>query len=163
MVFTSFQILLKHRRGGRVIYLFISYYFEMTRKARSCCGTGLPQRKKKETGIPEPIQSDLDRIGGIAAIASGIPDDAALLAAGRVHHALSDPLRLKVLYLIRDQPLCVCVIKEFFRIADSKLSYHLTILKDAGFISGEYCGNWIIYSITAEGREAMGFPRKEKR
>lgn len=37
------------------------------------------------------------------------------------------------------------------RIADSKLSYHLTILKESGLISGEYHGNWIIYSITPDG------------
>ena len=37
------------------------------------------------------------------------------------------------------------------RIADSKLSYHLTILKEAGLIEGEYHGNWIIYSITGAG------------
>ncbi len=69
----------------------------------------------------------------------------------RVYHALSDPLRLTILHLIKNQPLCVCVIKEFIRIADSKLSYHLTILKEAGLIKGEYHGNWIIYSITDKG------------
>lgn len=128
----------------------------MKRLTRSCCGPSRTTRRKKETCIPEPIQSELDRIGGITAIASRIPDDAELDEAGRVHHALSDPLRLKILYLIRDQPLCVCVIKEVFRIADSKLSYHLTILKDAGLVRGDYHGNWIIYSITEEGRKHTG-------
>jgi ArsR family transcriptional regulator len=41
------------------------------------------------------------------------------------------------------------------RIADSKLSYHLTILKDAGLIEGEYQGNWIIYNITDTGRHHL--------
>ena len=125
-------------------------------RTRSCCKPSRRTGRKKETGIPEQIQSELDRIGGIESLASRIPDNADLLAAGRAHHALSDPLRLKILYLIRDQPLCVCVIKEFFRIADSKLSYHLTILKDAGLIEGKYQGNWIIYSITEEGRKHAG-------
>lgn len=123
----------------------------MTRPAQFCCG--LPARKgKKETVIPEPIQSDLDRIGGIGALAARLPREADLETMSRVHHALSDSLRLTILYLIRDQPLCVCVIKEFIRISDSKLSYHLTILKEAGLIKGDYHGNWIIYSITETGR-----------
>jgi ArsR family transcriptional regulator len=128
----------------------------MTRPTRPCCEPSRRTGRKKETCIPEPIQSDLDRIGGIDALAGRLPENAALESESRIHHALSDPLRLKILYLIRDQPLCVCVIKEFFKIADSKLSYHLTILKDAGLVRGDYHGNWIIYSITVEGRKHTG-------
>jgi ArsR family transcriptional regulator len=128
----------------------------MTRPARSCCVAPARKGKKKEMGIPEPIQSDLDRIGGIKALAARLPKESALETKSRVYHALSEPIRLKILYLIRDQPLCVCVIKEFVRIADSKLSYHLTILKESGLIQGEYHGNWIIYSITEKGQEFLG-------
>lgn len=49
------------------------------------------------------------------------------------------------------QPLCVCVIKAVLGIADSKLSYHLSVLKRAELIAGEAQGNWIIYRLTAEG------------
>jgi ArsR family transcriptional regulator len=131
----------------------------MKRPARSCCGPVTAKKKKKETAIPEPIRTELDRIGGIAALSAGVPQERDLEGMGRVYSALSDPLRLKILYLIRDQPLCVCVIKEFIQIADSKLSYHLTILKDAGLIEGEYCGNWIIYSITEKGQSCLGSSR----
>jgi len=40
-------------------------------------------------------------------------------------------------------------------LAGSKLSYHLTILKECDLIAGEYHGNWIIYSITERGRKAL--------
>ena len=59
------------------------------------------------------------------------PPTAELEEKSRVYHALSDPLRLTILYLLRDQPLCVCVINRFMRLAGSKLSYHLNILKRA--------------------------------
>ena len=72
----------------------------------------------------------------------------------RIYQALSDPLRLSILYIIKDQPLCVCVINRFMRLSGSKLSYHLNILKESGLIEGEYDGNWIIYSITDRGRTA---------
>ena len=103
--------------------------------------------------IPEQIQKELDELGGFEALTGRIPSTTELEEKSRVYHALSDPLRLTILYLVRDQPLCVCVINRFMRLAGSKLSYHLNILKESGLIEGEYHGNWIIYSLTDTGRE----------
>ena len=77
------------------------------------------------------------------------------MQSSRLHQALADPIRLTVMYSLLSQPLCVCVIKEVVKIADSKLSYHLSILKEQDFIVGEQQGNWIIYSITDRGRQAL--------
>ena len=52
------------------------------------------------------------------------------------------------MYALLSQPLCACVIKGVVRIADSKLSHHLSILKEQDFISGRQQGNWIICQIT---------------
>jgi ArsR family transcriptional regulator len=106
--------------------------------------------------IPLQIQKDLDEIGGFEALAERIPPSAGITEQSRIHHALSDPLRLTILYLIKDQPLCVCVINRFTRIAGSKLSYHLNILKESGLADSEYHGNWIIYSVTEKGRKYLG-------
>ena len=103
--------------------------------------------------IPEQIQKELDELGGFEALAGRIPSTTKLEEKSRVYHALSDPLRLTILYLLRDQPLCVCVINRFMHLAGSKLSYHLNILKESGMIEGEYHGNWIIYSLTDTGRK----------
>ncbi len=102
--------------------------------------------------IPVAIQSNLDTIGGIPGLCSCMPDDAVIRQVTGIHHALSDPVRLRILHLVAIQPFCVCVIKACIGIADSKLSYHLTILKKAGLIEGSQQGNWIIYSITDIGR-----------
>jgi ArsR family transcriptional regulator len=40
------------------------------------------------------------------------------------------------------------LIKEITSVPDSKLSYHLSILKEAGLITGKQEGNWIIYRTT---------------
>jgi ArsR family transcriptional regulator len=85
------------------------------------------------------------------ALARQIPSRKKMEERSRIYHALSDPIRLSILYIIRNQPLCVCVINRFMRLSGSKLSYHLTSLKEAGLIEGEYQGNWIIYSITERG------------
>ena len=106
--------------------------------------------------LPEQIRKQLEDMGGFDALINRIPPQAELEKKSRVYHALSDPLRLTILYLIRDQPLCVCVINRFMRLSGSKLSYHLNILKESGLIEGEYSGNWNIYSLTDEGRKYAG-------
>jgi ArsR family transcriptional regulator len=126
----------------------------MKRVTVSCCGPKFRKpTEEKEMDLPEQIQKELEEMGGFDALAGRIPPKTELEEKSRIYHALSDPLRLTILYLIRDQPLCVCVINRFMRLAGSKLSYHLNILKESGLIEGEYSGNWIIYSLTDEGRK----------
>ena len=126
----------------------------MVQKKKTCCGIKendtLPA---KEMDLPEQIQKEIEEIGGFEVLSDRIPSSRELEAQSRAYHALSDPLRLTILYLIKDQPLCVCVINRFTRLSGSKLSYHLNILKEGGLIEGEYHGNWIIYSLTDTGRE----------
>jgi ArsR family transcriptional regulator len=125
----------------------------MVHKQNSCCSKqGKRLLKGKEMEIPDSIREELEQLGGFDALADRIPQREDLEEKSRIYHALSDPLRLTILYLLKDQPLCVCVIKKFVRIADSKLSYHLAILKESGLIIGEYQGNWIIYSLTSAGK-----------
>lgn len=126
----------------------------MTKKSECCCGTDAP-REDSGLEIPEPIQRDLDAKGGFDALKKQIPSQKALEKRSKVYQALSDPLRLSILYIIRDQPLCVCVINRFMRLSGSKLSYHLNILKENSLIEGESQGNWIVYSITERGRRLL--------
>ena len=108
-----------------------------------CRGASMP--------LPPDVEESLCRCGGIAGLAEQLPDDAALKRKSALHRALADPFRLKILAMLSVKPLCVCVIKEVLSIADSKLSYHLSVLKKAGLIVGEAQGNWIIYRLTTEG------------
>ncbi len=102
--------------------------------------------------IPEEVRLELEQIGGLDGLCSQVPPMEKLEASSRIHHALSDPMRIKILCLLRVQPLCVCVIKQCIRMADSKLSYHLNILKEAGLIEGHTKKNWIIYRLTDTGK-----------
>ncbi|MGB8220379.1 MAG: metalloregulator ArsR/SmtB family transcription factor [Methanoregula sp.] len=117
----------------------------------SCCGTGKPRNKKRaasDIGL-----ETIEHLGGEEVLSRAVPAGTELAAMSRRYHALSDPLRLTILYILRDQPLCVCVINRFMQISDSKLSYHLTVLKESGLIEGECRGNWIIYSLTDTGKK----------
>ena len=62
-------------------------------------------------------------------------------------HALSDSLRLEILELLRSQELCVCELCEKLKVSQSKLSFHLKTLKEAGLVRGRQQGRWIYYSL----------------
>lgn len=106
-------------------------------------------------GLPEPVEESLWEIGGIEGLKQYLPPDEELLRKKNVFSALSDPIRLQILYLLNIQPLCVCVIKEVIGIADSKLSYHLKTLTTAGLIEKEQNGIFLIYSITQIGKRCI--------
>ena len=62
-------------------------------------------------------------------------------------HALSDPIRIQVLELLRSQELCVCELCEQLGVTQSKLSFHLKNLKEAGLVQARQEGRWIYYSL----------------
>ena len=62
-------------------------------------------------------------------------------------HALADPLRLQVVELLKDQELCVCDLCERLSVSQSKLSFHLKTLREAGLAQGRQEGRWIYYSL----------------
>lgn len=62
-------------------------------------------------------------------------------------HALSDPLRINVLELLRQRELCVCDLCDVLEVSQSKLSFHLKTLKEAGLVNSRQEGRWIYYSL----------------
>lgn len=105
-----------------------------------------------DLSIPEEIADSLCSCGGLEGLVKLLPHDDLLDRMREWYQACADPARLKILSLLRIQPLCVCVIKNVVKMADSKLSYHLATLKKAGLIKGEQQGYYIIYHITPEGQ-----------
>jgi ArsR family transcriptional regulator, arsenate/arsenite/antimonite-responsive transcriptional repressor len=70
---------------------------------------------------------------------------ASLIIAG--FHALAVPIRLQVIELLRDRELCVCDLCAALNVAQSKLSFHLKALKDAGLVYTRQEGRWIYYRL----------------
>lgn len=62
-------------------------------------------------------------------------------------HALSDPLRIRVLELLQQQELCVCELCESLHVTQSKLSFHLKTLREAGLVLARQEGRWIYYRL----------------
>ncbi len=62
--------------------------------------------------------------------------------------ALNDETRLKILRFIDvNGAVCVCDIESAFGMIQSRISRHLKILKEAGFLRVERKGRWAYYAI----------------
>lgn len=62
-------------------------------------------------------------------------------------HALSDPIRVRVIELLLQRELCVCDLCDILEINQSKLSFHLKNLKEANLVNSRQEGRWIYYSL----------------
>lgn len=70
--------------------------------------------------------------------------------AAKLFHALSDETRLGILGMLRGGEQCVCDLQSTFDAAQSRLSYHLKVLKAAGLVSDRVEGRWSYYSIVPD-------------
>jgi len=62
--------------------------------------------------------------------------------------ALNDETRLRILRFIAiHETVCVCDIEKAFDMIQSRISRHLKILKEGGFLRVERKGTWAYYSI----------------
>jgi ArsR family transcriptional regulator len=95
---------------------------------------------------------------------------ARLVALGR---ALSDPIRVRMLSMMADgrsccdfsdsavpvedgeEGICVCEFEEQFGMGQSKVSYHMKKLKDAGLVKEERRGKWSFYSLDREAASGL--------
>ncbi len=74
-----------------------------------------------------------------------ISQDSIQIYAG--FRALSDPLRIKIIELLRSEELCVCELCEQLNVSQSKLSFHLKNLKEANLVQARQEGRWMYYSL----------------
>jgi ArsR family transcriptional regulator, arsenate/arsenite/antimonite-responsive transcriptional repressor len=65
-------------------------------------------------------------------------------------HALSDETRLQILDLLRDGERCVCDLQFDVGAAQSRLSFHLRVLRDAGLVTDRKEGRWSYYALAAD-------------
>ena len=66
--------------------------------------------------------------------------------------ALNDPTRVMILaFLDHYGESCVCELESSLHMGQSRLSRHLKILKEAGFLSVSRKGTWAYYALDIRG------------
>jgi ArsR family transcriptional regulator, arsenate/arsenite/antimonite-responsive transcriptional repressor len=75
-------------------------------------------------------------------------------AAG-LFHALADPIRLRIVEQLRSGEQCVCELTDALDTGQSRLSFHLKTLKDAGILRDRRQGRWVYYALDTDTMEEM--------
>ena len=115
-------------------------------------------------------------LGKNASAQGGTQQVARLVSLGQ---ALSDPIRVRMLGLMaaattegrgccglpdlgvpvddeeQNIGICVCEFEDYFKMGQSKVSYHVRKLKEAGLVREEKRGKWSFYSLDREVAKAL--------
>jgi len=75
--------------------------------------------------------------------------------AARWFHALSDETRLEIVGLLSHGERCVCELQGVLDAAQSRLSFHLKTLKDAGLVTDRREGRWVYYSLNNDAMDEI--------
>jgi len=63
---------------------------------------------------------------------------------------LGNEERLKILDLLAEKKMCVQEINSQFFASQATISYHLSLLKEIGFIKSEKDGKYVYYSLSTD-------------
>ena len=75
--------------------------------------------------------------------------------ARKLLKALSDPLRLQIIESLSGGKRCVCDLINEIGLAQSKISFHLKVLKDAGLITDRQTGRWVYYQLNIDSLNSL--------
>jgi len=75
--------------------------------------------------------------------------------AARWFHALADETRLRIIESLADGEQCVCDLTGALDAGQSRLSFHLKTLKEAGILKDRRQGRWVYYSLNPEAVDAL--------
>ncbi|MBP1749472.1 MAG: heavy metal resistance transcription regulator [Deltaproteobacteria bacterium] len=64
-----------------------------------------------------------------------------------IFKALSDMTRLRIIKLLENGELCVCDIEAALEMAQSKVSFHLGVLRNSGLLQDRKQGKWVHYRL----------------
>lgn len=73
----------------------------------------------------------------------------------RLFHALSDETRLRIIECLFECEQCVCDLTDVLKTGQSRLSFHLKTLKDAGILTDRREGRWVYYALNPEAVEDL--------
>ena len=81
----------------------------------------------------------------------------------RWFHALSDETRVRVVDMLAGGEKCVCELQDAVGAAQSRLSFHLKVLREAGLVNDRKQGRWVYYSLRPDVLDEMALYLQERK
>jgi ArsR family transcriptional regulator len=85
-----------------------------------------------------------------------LANEEGLSRLARLFHALSDETRLRIVGKLLSGEQCVCNLTDALDAGQSRLSFHLKTLKDAGLVTDRRDGRWVHYALNHEALAGIG-------
>jgi ArsR family transcriptional regulator len=100
------------------------------------------------------------RPAGEACCEALVQPDVSIAGAGRIAalgKALSDPIRVQLVDVLRKAPgqVCVCELQPLFDVSQPTLSHHLKKLREAGIVGVERRGLWAYYHVLPDATKEL--------
>lgn len=114
---------------------------------------------RRSESTPTEVRRSLDKGGGLPQLVRSLPSALEAERAARIFHAVSDPARLRILWALERAPLCPCLLREVEPMANSALSYHLSLLRRASLVTTTARSNYRVYRTTALAKRFLAFAK----
>lgn len=76
-----------------------------------------------------------------------MPEDTLLYDLAELYKVFGDTTRIKILYVLFEQEMCVCDIAQILNMTLSAISHQLRVLKQAGLVKYRRDGKTVFYSL----------------
>ena len=83
-------------------------------------------------------------------IKSDMPSDELLQDLGDLFKIFGDSTRIKIMYALHEDEMCVCAIAELLGMTQSAISHQLKTLKSANLVASRRDGKTIYYQLSDE-------------
>ena len=80
-------------------------------------------------------------------VKKGLPKDEQLQDLGDLFKIFGDTTRIKIMYALHEDEMCVCAISELLGMTQSAISHQLKTLKTANLVKSRREGKTIYYSL----------------
>jgi ArsR family transcriptional regulator len=82
----------------------------------------------------------------VAKTKAAMPDSQTFLSLSDFFSILGDTTRCRILYALKDNPMCVCDLANVLSMTKSSISHQLSKMKAAGVVKCEKLGKQVFYS-----------------
>lgn len=111
--------------------------------------TGQKQKGGFEVAVSDVECCDFYQVHDdvVKAVKEKMPDEDELYELAEIFKVFGDSTRIKILYVLFEQEMCVCDIAQLLNMTQSAISHQLKILKQSRLVKNRREGKAVFYSL----------------